>query len=161
MEVVGQGRRPPPMQGDRPSPKGAYPPPLVHLGRTSHFPVEHAMEIGLLYLVFCKLFCFLHNCAFCIIMQFTSVSQFFSNSIYYQLVLIKYNQDISQPIKFRTRLCSDFPISVNSTTEQVAPNSTKIDVLAKFDVQNVVVKLVFRNYEFLRNDPKQAKLRLN
>ena len=32
------------------------------------------------------------------------------------------------------RLCSDFLISVNSTTEQVAPNSTKIDVLAKFDV---------------------------
>ena len=32
------------------------------------------------------------------------------------------------------RLCSDFPISVNSTTEQVALNSTKIDVLAKFDV---------------------------
>ena len=37
-------------------------------------------------------------------------------------------------IFFRTRLCSDFPISVNSTTEQVAPNSTKIYVLAKFDV---------------------------
>ena len=35
---------------------------------------------------------------------------------------------------FGTRLCSDFPISVNSTTEPVAPNSTKIDVLAKFDV---------------------------
>ena len=37
-------------------------------------------------------------------------------------------------ISFGTRLCSDFPISVNSTTEQVAPNSTKIDVLAKFEV---------------------------
>ena len=37
-------------------------------------------------------------------------------------------------ISFGTRLCSDFPISVDSTTEQVAPNSTKIDVLAKFDV---------------------------
>ena len=35
---------------------------------------------------------------------------------------------------FGTRLCSDFPISVNSTTEQGAPNSTKIDVLAKFEV---------------------------
>ena len=37
-------------------------------------------------------------------------------------------------VSFRTRLCSDFPISVNSMTEQVAPNSMKIDVLAKFDV---------------------------
>ena len=37
-------------------------------------------------------------------------------------------------ISFGTRLCSDFPISVDSTTEQVAPNSTKIDVLAKFEV---------------------------
>ena len=37
-------------------------------------------------------------------------------------------------VSFGTRLCSDFLISVNSTTEQVAPNSTKIDVLAKFDV---------------------------
>ena len=35
---------------------------------------------------------------------------------------------------FGTRLCFDFPISVDSTTEQVAPNSMKIDVLAKFDV---------------------------
>jgi hypothetical protein len=37
-------------------------------------------------------------------------------------------------VSFGTRLCSDFPISVNSMTEQVAPNSMKIDVLAKFDV---------------------------
>ena len=37
-------------------------------------------------------------------------------------------------VSFRTRLCSDFPISVNSMTEQVAPNLMKIDVLAKFDV---------------------------
>ena len=37
-------------------------------------------------------------------------------------------------VSFGTRLFSDFPILVNSTTEQVAPNSTKIDVLAKFDV---------------------------
>ena len=43
----------------------------------------------------------------------------------------------------------------------LAPNSTKIDVLAKFDVQNVVVRLFFRNYELLRDDPKQANLRLN
>ena len=37
-------------------------------------------------------------------------------------------------ISFGTRLCSDFPISVDSTTEQVAPNSTKTDVIDKFDV---------------------------